>query len=44
MKFYFCEKYINTEADDKEVERDIHTALHFLGGSDDMGMRSEKAI
>jgi len=35
MKFYFCEQYINTEADDKEVERDMYAALLCFQGSDD---------
>jgi len=35
MKFYFCGKYINTEADDKEVERGTFAALSCFWGSDD---------
>jgi len=35
MKFYFCGKYINTEADDKEVKRDVYAALSCFRGSDD---------
>ena len=34
MKFYFCEKYINTEANDKEVKRDMYAALPCFQDSD----------
>jgi len=34
MRFYFCESYINTDVDEKEVESDIYAAiLYFLGFS-----------
>jgi len=35
MKFYFCERYINTDADDKKVERDMYTAILYFRGSND---------
>jgi len=35
MGFYFCEKYINTEADEKKVERNIYAALSYFLGSND---------
>ena len=35
MKFYFYEKYINTEADDKEVEWDMYADLSYFRGSND---------
>ena len=35
MKIYFCEKYINTEADDKKVERDMYATLTCFQGFDD---------
>jgi len=35
MKFYFFEKYINIEADDKKVERDMYATLPCFRGSDD---------
>ena len=45
MKFYFCEKYINAEADDKKVKRDMYATLHvFEVLMISMGMRSEKSI
>ena len=46
MRFYFCGSYINTDADDKEVERDMHGAIMYFRGSNDhiLGMRSEKMI
>ena len=32
MKFYFCGRYINTDATDKKVERDMYVAIpHFWG-------------
>ena len=43
MNFYFYGKYINTEADDKEVKRDMYAALPRFRGSDDQyGYESEK--
>ena len=27
MAFYFCERYINIDADEKEVERDMFTIV-----------------
>ena len=45
MKFYFCERYINTDADDKKVERDMYTAiLYFRGSNDHYGYEIEKII
>jgi len=35
MKFYFCGRYINTNADDKEVERDMCAAIPYFRGSND---------
>jgi len=38
MKFYLCEKYINNEADEKKVERDMYAAPpYFLGFNDQDG-------
>ena len=43
MKFYFCEKYINTEADEKEVEKDMYQLSRIFGVlMIMMGMQSEK--
>jgi len=35
MKFYFCGRYINTDADDKKVERGLYAAITFFRGSSD---------
>ena len=38
MAFYFCGRYINIDADEKEVEQDMFTVvLHFWGSSDRYG-------
>ena len=34
MNFYFSEKYINTEADDKKVERNMYVTIPYFRGSD----------
>ena len=45
MRFYFCEKYIYTDGDEKEVERDMHAALlYFRDFYDQDDMKSEKII
>jgi len=33
--FYFCGRYIHTDGDEKDVERDIYAALLYFWGSDD---------
>jgi len=35
MKFYFCERYINTDADDKKVEQDMNAAIPYFRGFSD---------
>jgi len=35
MRFYFCESYINTDTDEKKVERDMFTAVPYFWGSND---------
>ena len=35
MEFYFCGKYIYTDSDEKEVERDMYAALLYFRGSND---------
>jgi len=35
MEFYFCGKYINTEGDEKQVERDMYAVLSYFRGSND---------
>jgi len=35
MGFYFCGRYINTDADEKKVERDMYAALTCFRGSND---------
>jgi len=35
MGFYFCDRYINTNADDKEVERDMYAAILYFWDSND---------
>jgi len=35
MEFYFCSKYIHTNGDEKEVERDIFASLPYFQGSND---------
>jgi len=32
MRFYFCGKYIYTDGDEKEVERDMNAALPYFRG------------
>jgi len=45
MDFYFCDKYINTDADDKDVERICMRLSHIFGVlMIVLGMRSEKMI
>ena len=45
MGFYFCGKYIYTDGDEKEVERDMYAALpYFRGFMIKMGMKSGKTI
>jgi len=51
MGFYFCGQYINTDDDDKEVERDIFTVVpHFwviiivLGMSGKISLRNSSVI
>jgi len=35
MKFYFCGSYINIDADEKEMERDMYMTIpHFWGSHD----------
>ena len=33
MRFYFCERYINTDVDDKVVEHDMYAAISYFRGS-----------
>ena len=35
MDFYFCDCYINTDVDDKKVERDMYAAIMYFRSSDD---------
>jgi len=35
MSFYFCGRYIYTDGDDKEVERDMYAAIPYIRGSND---------
>ena len=35
MGFYFCGRYINIDAEDKEVERDMYATLPYFQGSND---------
>ena len=35
MKFYFCERYINIDAEDKKVEQDMHAAIPYFRGYND---------
>ena len=35
MGFYFCGSYINTDADENEVERDMYTVVSYFWGSHD---------
>jgi len=35
MNFYFCGKYIYTDGDEKEVERDMYAALSYFRDYDD---------
>jgi len=45
MGIYFCDIYINTDTDEKEVERDMYAAiLYFQGSNDHIGIRSRKMI
>ena len=44
MRFYFCGKYIYSDGDEKEVERDMYEALPYLVFMIKMGMKSEKTI
>jgi len=38
MGFYFCDRYINIDADDKDVERNMYAAiLNFWGSNDHIG-------
>ena len=38
MTFYFCGRYIDIDTDEKEMERDMFTAVpHFWGSSDHYG-------
>jgi len=34
MGFYFCGRYINTDADDKNVERDMYAVIPYFRGSE----------
>ena len=43
MKFYFCGRYINTDVEDKKVERDMYaTILYFQGSNDPCGYEEWK--
>jgi len=44
MDFYFWGRYINIDADDKKVERNMYAAILYFQGSIMiiLGMRSEK--
>ena len=45
MGFYFCDKYIYTDGDEKEVKRDMYAALPYFGIlMIRMSMKSEKII
>jgi len=45
MGFYFCGRYINTDADDKDIEQDMYAViLYFRSSNDQLGMRSGKMI
>jgi len=45
MGFYFCARYINTDADEMEVKRDMYAALpYFEVLMIILGIRSGKAI
>ena len=35
MDFYFCSRYINTDVDDKDVERDMYAVISYFRGSND---------
>ena len=35
MRFYFCGKYIYTDGDEKEVEKDMYATLSYFRGSND---------
>ena len=35
MDFYFCGRYIYTNGDNKEVERDMYAAISYFRGSND---------
>ena len=35
MGFYFCDKYIYSDGDEKEVERNMYATLSYLQGSKD---------
>ena len=35
MRFYFYSKYVYTDGDEKEVERDMHAAFRYFRGSND---------
>ena len=35
MDFYFCGKFIHTDGDEKEVERDMYAALPYFQSSND---------
>ena len=35
MKFYFCERYINADANDKEVEWDMYAAISYFWSFND---------
>ena len=35
MDFYFCGKFIHTNGDEKEVERDMYAALPYFQSSND---------
>ena len=40
MCFYFSGRYINIDANEKEVERDVFTVVpHFLGSNDHYGYK-----
>ena len=35
MRFYFCDRFINTDADEKKVKQDMYAALSYFRGSND---------
>jgi len=35
MRFYFYDKYIYSDGDEKEVERDMYATLSYFRGSND---------